>query len=159
MVKTTLHEALESSFIQETSKAVCELTSSSIYPVYNEILSQATEEQIEKSGQDLSDLIDHAKINSKTFIRQAVGLILLSQGEPIEQAYSNIDSDLPKSWKPKKSLGLSKDFIIPHMIIFWFLEKSPGKLEEYLKATKNPQAKQLAKRYIEGFKYINNNLI
>lgn len=42
------------------------------------------------------------------------------------------------------TLGVSKDFVIPHMIDFWFLRKDPAGLVGYLKAIRIPGAKKQA---------------
>jgi hypothetical protein len=153
---TDLFSALSLPFIQQVSAAICERTGASIYPIYNEALSQATCEQIRKSEISLEDLIVHAEASHESFQRFASALVLFSQGAPIEQAYSAMDSDLPAAWLPAKTMGLSKDFVFPHMIIYYFLSKSSENLEGYLKATRNPNPKQLAKKYAEIFSRAKN---
>lgn len=146
-----LADALTDGALQRIATTICALTQSTIYPLYNDVLAQATEAQISAAPAPLDELVAHAIANEHRFVRHAVALIRVTRGAPMEQAYGAHDRDLPAAWAPGEVLGLSRDFVIPHAIIFWLLDRAPAQLEGYLKATRTPRARQEAKRLRDGF--------
>lgn len=140
----TVIEAIKTDFLKSLSERLCKKTASDIYPVYNEILSSATEQQIAAAGVPLETLIDTTREHEEAFLRHATMSLLAARGAPLEQAYSALEKDDPPNWEVQATLGVSKDFVIPHMIDFWFLLKDPAGLEGYLKAIRIPGAKKQA---------------
>lgn len=121
-----------------------------LFSIYNEALQQATLAQLEASGFSLDALVACAREHEELFQQHVVALIALTAGAPIEQAYGPGDAG-PGVWKPTQSLGVSRDFLVPHLIVFFYLIHQPNQLAAYLKKTRNPRPAALAKTYIEGF--------
>jgi len=73
---------------------------------------------------------------------------------------ATIDQEYPASEKPGKDdrcvivqeLGLARDFIVRHLIIYWYLVNQPDQLEAYLKATRVPNAKKQVGRFVKLLK-------
>lgn len=146
----SLEEFVASEVNQMWTAAVLARTGTSLYSIYNEALQEATLTQLEASGSTLDDLVACAGGQEALFLEQVVALIVLTAGAPIEQAYGPGDAG-PGVWKPTQSLGVSRDFLVPHLIVFFYLLNQPEQLAAYLKKTRNPRPAALAKTYIEGF--------
>ncbi len=89
-------------------------------------------------------VIEAIKTDFLKSLSERLCTLLAARGAPLEQAYSALEKDDPPNWEVQATLGVSKDFVIPHMIDFWFLLKDPAGLEGYLKAIRAPGAKKQA---------------
>lgn len=145
LVILTVQEAIETELLKALTERLCIATASTIYPVYNEILANATAQQLTAAGVPLATLIEAVREHEALFLRYAATSLLAARGAPVEQAYSALEKSEAPRWRVLATLGVSKDFVIPHMINFWFLLKNPAGLEGYLKAIRLPGAAKQAR--------------
>ena len=145
-----LRELIASEIIRSVSDTVCERTKSPIFPTYNDTMFEATRDYYEKSGIPIKELYELLTQDRDQFIHYSCALVLNSRGTAIEQEYP--PSERPskaEAWVVRKELGLAKDFIIRHLIVYWFVTRNPSGFESYLKATRTPNAKKQAKRLMQ----------
>jgi hypothetical protein len=101
-------EAIETDFLKSLSKQLCKKTASDIYLVYNETLSNATEQQIAAAGVPLETLIDTTREHEEAFLRHATMSLLAARGAPLEQTYSALEKDDPPNWAVQATLGSAR---------------------------------------------------
>ncbi len=145
-----LKELIASDVFMSISDEVCKKTHSVIFPLYNDTLFEATRNQTEKSGIPIEELVELLSEDREQFVRYVCASVLESRGESIEQEYPPSEKpDKDEVWVVRQELGLSRDFVVPHLIDYWYLLRNPGGLETYLKATRTPNAKKQAKKLIQ----------
>ena len=121
-----------------------------IFPIYTKAMAQAMQNRLYLARVSNSELLDLVIRNEDLFIRFSVASILDARKTPIEQEHSLLEP-VDESIKVGKTLGMSRDFIIPNMIDFWFVAMNPEGLEAYLRATRIPNAKKVSLRLKEIF--------
>ena len=152
-----LKDLIASDIFMAVSGEVCKRTSSILFPMYNDVLFEATRNQHQKSDISIDELYALISHDSDEFVRYVCASILDSRGAAIEQEYPPSETpDEADAWVVRKELGVSKDFIVPHLIDYWFLVKKPDGLEAYLKATRTPNAKRQAKRLMQLLKTVSS---
>lgn len=142
-----LKDLISSEPFGAVSDEVCKRTNSTLFPTYNEVLFEATRNRYEKSGIPIEELYDLLVQKREQFVKYSCALVLDSRGAEIEQEYH--PSEEPgeeERWAVVKEFGLARDFIVRHLIVYWFLVKNPSELEGYLKSTRTPNAKKQAKK-------------
>ena len=143
-----LEGLIESEIVRTVSKIICERINSTIFPIYNDILFEATKNQYEKSEVPIGELFALLISDREKFENYVCASILASRGV--------VEQEFPRSEKPDdeetavivKQLGLAKDFVVSHLIDYWFLAQRPSGFEGYLRATRTPNAKKQAKKLI-----------
>lgn len=94
-----------------------QLTKASLFPVCSNAVEQATIVQLEASGCALDTLVACGQQQEALFLQQVVALMTVTAGAPLQQAYGANEAGAV-SWKPARTLGVSRDFLVPHLIVF-----------------------------------------
>jgi len=150
-----LKDLIALDIFQSVLNAVCKRTNSTLFPMYNDTLFEATRNRYEKSGILIEELYELLSNNRNEFENYSCSLVMDSRGTAIDQEYPPSEkSENEESWVVIKELGLAKDFIVRHLVIYWFLVKKPDGLESYLKSTRTPNAKKQAKRLMQLLKTV-----
>jgi hypothetical protein len=125
------------------SDAVCRETASSIYGIYTDAMAQATASQLAASAISPADLIACASEDSVRFVRFSAAVVRYSRGAPLAQAHGPCVGE-DATWQTKQFVGLSQDFVVPHLIAYYFARRSPEGLAPYFKATRTPKPAELS---------------
>jgi hypothetical protein len=151
----TLEEFLELQAVRAASDELCRRTKSTIYPEYSETLAAPTMRLLERSHASLEDLSDQLQQDRQKFLDYA---------EASMNAHRNVDleGEFPKGegpgrhdrWTVVQDLGLSRDFLLIHLVHYWLLSNHPKRLEAFFRDTRMPNAKKEASRLRALFKRV-----
>jgi hypothetical protein len=130
---------------QQAAEHICKQAGTTIYPVYNDLIEEATQQQIVASGLSLEDLHGVLAQHTEWFINYASACIRSTRGEPPPQEYPPGYGE-EEPWEVKEELGVCADFVILHLINFTLLRRDFKEFERYLKAIRVPHAAKEAKR-------------
>lgn len=124
-----------------------------LYPVYSDVLLSIMQTRLDKSELPLLELISTLKDEQEAFKNYVRRVISLLHGKPIEQEHAkNEPPDEDDDWKPGKDLGVSKDFLILHLISYILAKSHPDRLEKYLIDNRTPGAKNHARQLLKIYR-------
>jgi hypothetical protein len=140
-----IRDFISQPLVQQAVERICKKAHTTIYPVYNDLMAEATQKQIEASGASLEHLHGVLAQHTERFVKYASACISSTRGESPPQEYPPGYGE-EEPWDVKEELGVTADFVIPHLIDFALLSRDFKDFERYLKATRVPHAAKEAKR-------------
>jgi len=112
--------------------------------------------QFIKSNISIKNLYNVLKEDKNKFINYTCKLISESKNNKIEQEYTKSEiQGKDEKCIILKELWLSKDFLLPYLIDYWYIVFNKSGFETYLKETRTPNSKKQAEKLIEIYKNIN----